>query len=182
MDSLATLFGRSGLLPHRVCLSAAPGLLWAMVLADAVITAAYFSIPLAIVRFMQLRGPNPRGPNQPVGNSWLPWLFSAFIFACGTTHALDVWTVWQPDYGLAALSKGVTAVISLGTAVLLWRLIPAALKSPAWASCSAPSARWKLKSTSAKQPNSTWPKPSNGWPSRWPALTPALLPPMPLAG
>ena len=130
MDSLASLFGRSGLLPHSICLSAAPGLLWAMVLADAVIAAAYFSIPLAIVRFMQLRGPSPRGPHQTVGNAWLPWLFSAFIFACGTTHALDIWTVWQPDYGMAALSKGITAVISLGTAVLLWRLIPAALNIP----------------------------------------------------
>ena len=125
MDSLANLFGRSGLLPHGVCLAAAPCLLWLMVLADAVIAAAYFSIPLAIVRFVHLRG-----PGQAPGQRWLPWLFSAFIFACGTTHVLDIWTVWQPDYGLAALSKGVSAVISLVTAVLLWRLIPTALKIP----------------------------------------------------
>lgn len=125
MDSLANLFGRSGLLPHGACLAAAPCLLWLMVLADAVIAAAYFSIPLAIVRFIQLRGPSQRGRTD-----WLPWLFSAFIFACGTTHVLDIWTVWQPDYGLATLSKGVSAVISLVTAVLLWRLIPTALKIP----------------------------------------------------
>ena len=125
MDSLATLFGRSGLLPHSVCLSAAPGLLWAMVLADAVIAAAYFSIPLAILRFVHLRGPGPA-----LGQRWLPWLFSAFIFACGTTHVLDIWTVWQPDYGVAALSKGATAVISLATALLLWPMIPKALKIP----------------------------------------------------
>ena len=125
MDSLASLFAGNGLLPHSVCLSASPGLLWAMVVADALITAAYFSIPLAILRFTQLRG-----PGQALGQASLPWLFSAFIFACGTTHALDIWTVWQPDYGLAAFSKGITAVISLGTAVLLWRLIPAALKIP----------------------------------------------------
>ncbi len=33
------------------------------------------------------------------------WLFSAFIFACGITHVMDVWTVWQPDYGAQVLAK-----------------------------------------------------------------------------
>lgn len=93
-----------------------------MVGSDAVIAAAYFSIPVAILTFVRQRGDSSL--------NWMAWLFSAFIFACGLTHVMDIWTIWRPDYGLQALSKGITAAISLLTAVALWRLIPQALKIP----------------------------------------------------
>ena len=122
MDLLESLFARGGLLPHSVCLSASPGLLWTMVGADVVIASAYFSIPLAIASFVRQRDMTP--------NRWMVALFSAFIFACGTTHVMDVWTVWRPDYALLVFSKLLTAGLSLVTAALLWPLIPRALKIP----------------------------------------------------
>ena len=61
---------------------------------------------------------------------WLIWLFIAFIFACGVTHVMSIWTIWQPDYGLQTLIKIVAAAISLVTAVALWPLIPKAVKIP----------------------------------------------------
>lgn len=117
-----SLFGKQGLLPHGYCLTWSPRLLGAMVGADTVIALAYFSIPLAMLRFARKRGDS--SINGLIG------LFSAFIFACGLTHVMDAWTVWQPYYGLQAISKVVTAAISMGTAILLWRLIPGALKIP----------------------------------------------------
>ena len=57
-------------------------------------------------------------------------LFSLFIFACGTTHLMGIWTIWNPDYWLDAAIKAGTAAVSLVTAVLLWPLIPRALKLP----------------------------------------------------
>ena len=122
MDLLASFLGRNGFLPHGYCFTWSPGLLWSMVGADAVITASYFSIPLALMSFTRQR--------QDVSFRHLVWLFSAFIFACGLTHAMGVWTIWQPDYGVQALTKVVTAVVSLATAVVLWRLIPQALAIP----------------------------------------------------
>ncbi len=122
MDSLASFFARNGLLPHAVCLTGSLGLLWGMVIADAVIAAAYFSIPLAILRYLRQRGPQP--------GTWVAGLFSAFIFACGLTHLLDIWTVWQPDYGALVLAKAGTAVLSIATAATLWLLLPRALKIP----------------------------------------------------
>jgi PAS domain S-box-containing protein len=122
MDLLESLFARGGLLPHSVCLSASPGLLWTMVGADVVIASAYFSIPLAIASFVRQRDMTP--------NRWMVALFSAFIFACGTTHVMGVWTVWRPDYALLVFSKLLTAGLSLVTAALLWPLIPRALKIP----------------------------------------------------
>ncbi len=122
MDLLTSFLGRNGFLPHGYCFTWSPSLLWSMVGADAVITAAYFSIPLAIMSYTRQR---PDVPHRP-----LAWLFSAFILACGLTHAMDIWTIWQPDYGLQALTKVTTAVVSLLTAVMLWRLIPQALRIP----------------------------------------------------
>ena len=122
MDSLASLLGRNGFLPHGYCFTWSPGLLWSMVAADAVIAAAYFSIPVAVLSYVRQR-PEPT-------TNWMAWLFSAFIFACGITHVMDIWTIWQPDYGIQALTKVATAAVSLVTAVALWPLIPKALKIP----------------------------------------------------
>ncbi len=122
MDLLTSLLGRAGYLPHGFCITWSPGLLWSMVGANAVISLAYFSIPLALLKFGRQRRDLP--------HRHLLWLFSAFIFACGVTHAMHIWTFWQPYYGLQALSMVVTAVISLVTAVVLWRLIPHAVRIP----------------------------------------------------
>jgi len=122
VDWLNDIFGRGGFLPHGYCFTWRPGLLWSMVGADGVIAAAYFSIPLALITFTRKR--------QDVRLQSIVWLFSAFIFACGVTHAMEIWTVWRPDYGWQAVAKMVTAIASLVTAVVLWRLIPGALRIP----------------------------------------------------
>ena len=122
MDTLVSFFARNGLLPHAVCLTGSAGLLWGMVAADALIAAAYFSIPLTILRYTRRRGALP--------SLWVPGLFSAFIFACGLTHVLDIWTLWQPDYVVQVLAKGITAALSIATAIALWQLLPQALKIP----------------------------------------------------
>jgi len=122
MDFLTSLLGRQGFLPHGYCFTWSPGVLWSMVIADLVIAAAYFSIPLGILSFVRQRG--------DASIKLVAALFSGFIFACGVTHVMDVWTIWQPDYGLQALSKVGTAGISLVTAVALWPLIPRALRIP----------------------------------------------------
>src|ERR1700712_2639293 len=122
MDTLTSFLGRSGYLPHGYCFTWTPDLLWSMVGADAIIAMAYFSIPLAIVSFVRKREDSPM--------NWVPGLFSAFIFACGITHVMDIWTIWEPDYGLQALTKIATAALSIVTAIALWLLIPKALKVP----------------------------------------------------
>jgi PAS domain S-box-containing protein len=122
MDTLLSTLGRNGFLPHGYCFSWSPGLLWSMVIADATIAAAYFSIPVAIVSYVRQRPEN--------SHRGLAWLFSGFIFACGVTHVMDIWTIWRPDYAVHALTKVVTAALSLVTAVALWPLIPRALRIP----------------------------------------------------
>jgi PAS domain S-box-containing protein len=65
-----------------------------------------------------------------VAFNWLFWLFGLFIFACGTTHLLSIWTLWQPVYWLEGGIKALTAAASVVTAVLLIPILPKALALP----------------------------------------------------
>jgi len=126
---LTEVFGRSGFLPHGYCFTWSPGVLWSMVGADAVIAASYYSIPLVLVRLARQR--------SDLQFNWVLWLFSAFIFACGTTHLLAIWVIWQPHYGLEALAKTATAAVSLLTALALWPLLPRLVALPSTAQLRA---------------------------------------------
>jgi hypothetical protein len=52
------------------------------------------------------------------------WLFATFILLCGATHLLDVVTLWVPAYGAQVVVKAATALVSIGTAIALWQLLP----------------------------------------------------------
>jgi PAS domain-containing protein len=60
-------------------------------------------------------------------------LTGLFILACGTTHAMSVWTLWYPDYRLDGGIKAVTALLSIGTGVAIWKVMPLALELPSTA-------------------------------------------------
>ncbi len=56
-----------------------------------------------------------------------PWVFIAFgifIIACGSTHFLDVLTIWVPVYVLSGMLRFMTAVASAMTAVMLPLVLP----------------------------------------------------------
>jgi PAS domain S-box-containing protein len=55
------------------------------------------------------------------------WLFAAFIISCGTTHIMEVWTLWHPVYWVSGSLKIITAAISAYTAFALIPLVPQAL-------------------------------------------------------
>jgi len=115
-------FNADGFIPHGHCYLWTPELLWTLVIAEAVIALAYFSIPFALLLFVRRR--------KDLHFNWIFYLFSLFIFSCGVTHLLGIWTIWFPDYWVDALAKIVTAVVSLIAAIMLWPLIPKALKLP----------------------------------------------------
>jgi signal transduction histidine kinase/ActR/RegA family two-component response regulator len=119
------LFDPAGLTPHGFCLLWDPGLIWAYAVSDLGIGIAYFTIPLALAIFTQRR--------RDVVFRPIFWLFAAFIFLCGTTHFLDVLTLWVPAYGIQVAVKATTAVVSIVTAFALWQLLPQALALPSTA-------------------------------------------------
>ncbi|MFH1869085.1 MAG: ATP-binding protein [Pseudomonadota bacterium] len=121
-EFLSSWGSASGFIPHGHCYLWTPALLWTFVLAEGVIVLSYFSIPLGLMYFVRKR--------RDFQFNRIFVLFSLFIFACGTTHLMGIWTIWNPDYWLDAAIKAGTAAVSLVTAVLLWPLIPKALKLP----------------------------------------------------
>ncbi|MGZ5010847.1 MAG: PAS domain-containing sensor histidine kinase [Methylobacter sp.] len=122
MQPLINLFDIENLIPHGYCLSWSPILLWLHVIADLLITVAYYSIPLALIYFIRQRKDFPY-PGLVV-------MFAVFIVACGTTHLMSVITVWIPLYWLDGVLKIVTAVVSLATAMLMIWIAPRALSVP----------------------------------------------------
>ncbi|WP_312015459.1 hypothetical protein [Bradyrhizobium manausense] len=83
--------------PHGICLLWEPELIWLHVASDALIAAAYFSIPAALSIFVSRR------PDVDFG--WLFWAFALFITACGFTHVLSIVTLWVPIYGIEDSSR-----------------------------------------------------------------------------
>ncbi len=115
IESLIEFFNIEQFMPHGYCFLWNPGLLWGLVISDAVIAISYYSIPLALLVFVKRRG--KRSLN------WIFIMFSAFIFACGTTHLFDIMTIWYPNYWIDVSAKMITALVSAITAVLLWPLV-----------------------------------------------------------
>src|SRR5688572_3253618 len=109
-------------MPHGHCYAWTPSILWASVLSDATIAFSYFSIPVALLYFMRKR--------EDLPFSWIFALFGSFILACGTGHVFEVWNTWHGAYGSQAVIKVITAVASIGTAAVLWPLLPRALALP----------------------------------------------------
>ncbi|HKQ33362.1 MAG TPA: ATP-binding protein, partial [Thermodesulfobacteriota bacterium] len=106
-------------MPHGHCYLWQTDILWLSVLSDGFIALAYFAIPLTLLYFVM------RKKSVPFIGVFI--LFAAFILSCGATHVMDIWTVWSPLYRLDGLVKLVTAVLSIGTALVLFPVIPQAL-------------------------------------------------------
>lgn len=122
LDTLSSYFETSGFMPHGHCFLWTPSLLWSYVIADSIIAASYYSIPVALWYFAQKR--------RDVPFRWIFVMFGVFVMACGTTHIFAIWNIWLPNYWADAGMKVFTATASVVTAVLLWPLIPQALAIP----------------------------------------------------
>ncbi|MBE9161654.1 PAS domain S-box protein [Tychonema sp. LEGE 06208] len=116
---LNNLLFTSNYISHGHCYLWQRDLVALHVVSDSIIALAYYSIPVSLIYF------STQGKDLPFRNIFL--LFGAFIFSCGTTHIMEVWTLWHPVYWLSGSLKLITAVISAYTAFALIPLIPEAL-------------------------------------------------------
>lgn len=119
MDALLSILAPDNFMPHGHCYLWTPKLLWLYVISDSLIALSYFSIPLAILYFIRKR--------IDLQFNWVFLMFSLFIFLCGMTHLISILTIWEPAYWLDASMKGLTAIASAITAIMLWRLMPVLL-------------------------------------------------------
>jgi PAS domain S-box-containing protein len=122
LDHLSHALSASAFMPHGMCYLWQPGILSLHVISDSLITLAYFSIPFTLLYFVRKR--------RDLQFNWMFVCFAVFIVACGTTHLMEIVTVWEPVYWLSGTIKAITALASVPTAILLVRLIPDALALP----------------------------------------------------
>jgi PAS domain S-box-containing protein len=132
IDFLAT----NGFIPHGYCLSWNPILLWLHIASDILITLSYYSIPLSLAYFVRHRKDLPY--------PWLVFMFGLFILACGTTHLLAAIVIWIPLYWLDGYLKAFTAIVSVASAILIFKIIPKALQLPSAAQLQAEIEQRKL--------------------------------------
>ena len=100
-----------------------PGITWLEVVSDALIALAYFSILVTLVYFVRNRRDLPY--------RWMFVTFGLFIFACGMTHLVEIWSAWHGSYRLLGGVQAAAAVASLATSIMLVRLAPQGLTLPA---------------------------------------------------
>jgi signal transduction histidine kinase/ActR/RegA family two-component response regulator len=125
-DYVDWLFSSPNFMPHGMCYLWQPGTLWLNVASDALIASAYYAIPFALYYLVHER-------RKEIAYPGIILMFAAFIVLCGTTHLMEIWTVWHPEYRLAGALKGLTGVVSVATTFALFKLMPQAmqLRSPA---------------------------------------------------
>ncbi len=121
MDVCRKLFGND-FMPHGHCYYWRADVLWMNVAGDLLTAIAYFIIPLGLYYYASKRKDLSFRP--------IFTLFSLFILSCGTTHILDIISVWNPIYYIEGAAKIFTGVVSLITAYVLIKIIPDALMIP----------------------------------------------------
>lgn len=126
---ISDIFFPTEYMPHGYCFLWQPYLVWLHVVSDVLITLAYYSIPAFLIYFVRNR------KDVPFPTIFI--LFGAFIISCGTTHILEVWTLWHPSYWVLGGVKLFTALVSLYTVVEIIPIIPKALSLPSPAELEA---------------------------------------------
>jgi signal transduction histidine kinase/ActR/RegA family two-component response regulator len=124
-DVAQWLYPSAGFMPHGMCYLWQPGTLWLNVASDGLIAGAYYAIPFSLYYLVHER-------RKEIPYPGIILMFAAFIVLCGTTHVMEIWTVWHPDYRVAGALKALTGVTSVATMFALFKIIPHAmqLRSP----------------------------------------------------
>lgn len=92
---------------------------WLYIISDLTIWASYFAIPVILLTFLTKK------KDIPLPTVFL--LFISFILLCGFTHLIDASMFWWPAYRLNALVRFFTAVISVTTVLMLFKVLPEAM-------------------------------------------------------
>jgi diguanylate cyclase (GGDEF)-like protein len=121
MEFVDKLFDGS-FMPHGHCLQWLPALLFLHVSGDVLTVIAYSVIPIALIYLVRKR--------TDLAFNWIFIMFAAFIFLCGLSHFTSLINIWQGFYYIEGIAKFTTGLVSIFTAIMIWRLIPKALAIP----------------------------------------------------
>ena len=104
------------MLPLGHCYGWLPSLIWLQATAGLILGSACVLIPFALVRVYRQRWEIPF--------RWSFLVFAGFLFACGVTQLLDVWTLWVPSHWLQGGIRAATAALSVIAVLTLIKVMP----------------------------------------------------------
>jgi len=99
-----------------------PGILALYAATDLLIILSCYAIPVAFAYFVWHR--------KDLQHRWIFLVFGIFILAYGMTHLVGLILLWKPVIWLDIAVKLFTAAISVGTAYMVAKIAPHALKIP----------------------------------------------------
>lgn len=109
-------------MPHGMCLLWEPWLVFLWAGSDLLIFLSYTAIPVALLMVLRKRTEVPQHS--------LVVLFASFILLCGITHFFMIVTLWVPIYPFVAWIKLATGLVSIATAIMLFKLVPDLIALP----------------------------------------------------
>ena len=121
IDFFRKLFD-SDFMPHGHCYFWTPEIVWPIAISNGIIALAYLTIPIVLIYIYRKR--------SDFKYVWMAVIFALFIFGCGLTHVLDIVNIWEPYYRLDAVVRVITALASIGAAVVLTKITPNIIKMP----------------------------------------------------
>jgi PAS domain S-box-containing protein len=116
------IFSTGAFMPHFHDYLWQAKLRWLHLTADALAGIADYAMPILLIYFVRKR------PDLQFDK--LIFLFSAFIITFGTTHFLEIWTLWYPAYWPSGLLNVVMAIVSVCTVIELRSALPQLLQLP----------------------------------------------------
>ena len=119
-DCLEPLFFNGLLILHKPSFLSAPGQIWLQVSSHSLIALFYYSISILLVYWIAQR-------RLDVG---ILMLLGVFTLVHGTTHLIEGWTLWHPNYWLTEAMQTITVVMALLTVLLAVLLLPKVLTRP----------------------------------------------------
>lgn len=122
MLSIRDLFAPETMTPQHSGADASSAMLWIQLLADGIIAVSCFAITAGFIYFILRR--------KDLQHRWIFLVFSAFVLSFGMAHLLSLLLPWHPLHWLGPDINLLTAAISLGTALMVFRIIPNALRIP----------------------------------------------------
>jgi signal transduction histidine kinase len=114
---VSTLLSSGQFMPHMHCYLGDRRMAWLQGFSDFLIGASYMLISAALAYLVHKA-------RKDIPFEWMFLAFGIFIFSCGWTHFLEVWTLWHPTYWLSGGVKAVTAAASLATAAGFIYIVP----------------------------------------------------------
>jgi len=119
----------AGFMPHGHCFLWTPTILGMYLVGDGMSALAYLSIPPALWYFARKRTDLKYG--------WLAALFGLLVTACGATHLLKIWNIWNSAYWADAWVSLFAGIVTMVGVFSTWPLIPKVLALPSSAELEA---------------------------------------------